>query len=269
MVRITHDNNKYVKILYWGMGGSGKTTILDTLYRLTREENKDITPRGTLHKISAPSGSTLYFDRVIFHSTKVNKVYYHVYTVGGLSRFYPLRKKIFKGTDAVIFVVDSQSQFFEDNIKSLKELKRITGEKLVRVIPMIIMLNKQDLEDKIEKEDLKQVLREEKLWYEPEQDHLNWNPMFFNTCALYEKRKNIYGSFIECVKQFHRRDAAEIPYSYIYKPPSPPEDLTLDSQFNGYNTEMEEEVEEESYCKYCGTKLTKEEQLTHNCQKLL
>ena len=52
MVRITQDNNKYIKILYWGMGGSGKTTILDTLYRLTREENKDITPRGTLHKIS-------------------------------------------------------------------------------------------------------------------------------------------------------------------------------------------------------------------------
>jgi GTPase SAR1 family protein len=43
MVKI--DGNKiYIKILYFGMYASGKTTILDTLYRLTKEENKDIIP---------------------------------------------------------------------------------------------------------------------------------------------------------------------------------------------------------------------------------
>jgi len=44
MVRWTADHNIYIKILYWGMGGSGKTTIVDTLYRLTKEQKKDITP---------------------------------------------------------------------------------------------------------------------------------------------------------------------------------------------------------------------------------
>ena len=128
MVRFTADHKVYIKILYWGMAGSGKTTVVDTLYRLTKEQKKDIEPTGNLTKIAMASGSTLYFDRGIFNSTKQRKVYYHVYTVAGQSRFSPLRKKIFKGTDGVIFVVDSQTHFFEDNIESLKELKNITRD---------------------------------------------------------------------------------------------------------------------------------------------
>ncbi|MFX1554085.1 MAG: ADP-ribosylation factor-like protein, partial [Promethearchaeota archaeon] len=125
MVRFTADHKVYIKILYWGMAGSGKTTIVDTLYRYTKENEIDIEPTGNLTKISMASGSTLYFDRGIFQSTKQQsrgKVFYHVYTVAGQRRFSPLRKKIFKGTDGVIFVVDSQTHFFEDNIESLKEL---------------------------------------------------------------------------------------------------------------------------------------------------
>ena len=152
MVRFTADHDVYIKILYWGMGGSGKTTIVDTLYRLTREHNKDIKPAGTLTKIAMASGATLYFDRGVFQSTTQRKVFYHVYTVAGQSRFHLLRKKIFEGTDGVIFVVDSQTYFFEDNIESLKELKNITRDKLISEIPLIFMLNKQNLTEDIEEE---------------------------------------------------------------------------------------------------------------------
>jgi GTPase SAR1 family protein len=150
------------------------------------------------------SGSTLYFDRGIFQSTKQKsrgKVFYHVYTVAGQRRFSPLRKKIFKGTDGVIFTVDSQTHFFEDNIESLKELKNITRGKLITEIPLIIMLNKQDLTEVIGEEDFKQVLKDEKLWYKPEDEHYRWNPIIYNTCALYEKRKDIYRSFTECARR--------------------------------------------------------------------
>jgi len=68
MVRFTADHKVYIKILYWGMAGSGKTTIVDTLYRLTKEQKKDIEPTGNLTKIAMASGSTLYFDRGIFNS---------------------------------------------------------------------------------------------------------------------------------------------------------------------------------------------------------
>ncbi len=204
MVRYTADHKVYIKILYWGMANSGKTTSVDTLYRLSKENEKDITPTGNLTKISMASGSTLYFDRGIFQSTKQKrqgKVFYHVYTVAGQRRFSPLRKKIFKGTDGVIFTVDSQTHFFEDNIESLKELKNITRGKLITEIPLIVMLNKQDLTEVIGEEDFKQVLKDEKLWYKPEDKLYRWNPIIYNTCALYEKRKDVYRSFTECARR--------------------------------------------------------------------
>jgi len=201
MVRFTQDHKVYIKILYWGMGGSGKTTIVDTLYRLTKEEKTDIEPTGELTKIQMASGSTLYFDRGIFQSTKQKKVFYHVYTVAGQSRFSPLRKKIFKGTDGVIFVVDSQTHFFEDNIESLKELKNITRDKLIKEIPLIIMLNKQDLTEVIGEEDFKQVLKDEKLWHEPDNELHLQNPIIYKTCALWNQQKDIYRSFSECARR--------------------------------------------------------------------
>ncbi|MFO7796017.1 MAG: ADP-ribosylation factor-like protein [Promethearchaeati archaeon] len=201
MVRFTADHKVYIKILYWGMGGSGKTTIVDTLYRLTKENKKDIEPTGNLTKISMASGSTLYFDRGIFQSTKQRKVFYHVYTVAGQNRFSPLRKKIFKGTDGVIFTVDSQTHFFEDNIESLKELKNVTRGKLINEIPLIVMLNKQDLTEVIGEEDFKQILKDEKLWYEPDNELYIWNPIIYKTCALWDKKKDIYKSFSECARR--------------------------------------------------------------------
>ena len=201
MVRFTADHKVYIKLLYWGMGGGGKTTVVDTLYRLTKEQKKDIEPTGNLTKIAMASGSTLYFDRGIFQSTKQRKVFYHVYTVAGQSRFSPLRKKIFKGTDGVIFVVDSQTHFFEDNIEALKELKSVTADKLIKEIPLILMLNKQDLTEVIGEEDFKQILKDEKLWFEPDDKHYIWNPIIYKTCALYDLRKDIYRSFSECARR--------------------------------------------------------------------
>lgn len=201
MVRFTSDQKVYIKLLYWGMGGSGKTTIVDTLYRLTNEGEKDIKPTGDLTKISMESGSTLYFDRGIFQSTKQRKVFYHVYTVAGQRRFSPLRKKIFKGTDGVIFTVDSQTNFLEDNIESLKELKNVTRGRLIKEIPLVVVLNKQDLTDVIGEEDFKQILKDEKLWYGPDHELYIWNPIIYKTCALWDKRRNIYRSFNECSRR--------------------------------------------------------------------
>ncbi len=201
MVQITEDNKIYIKILYWGIGGCGKTTIVDTLYRLTKEQNKDIEPIGTLTKISSASGATLYFDRGIFQSKKSNKVYYRIYTVAGQHSFSPLREKIFQGTDGVIFVADSQDHLLEDNIESLKELKVVSKGKLINELPLIIMLNKQDLQKVFREEDFKQILIDEKLWYKMDDKLSIWNPLIYETCALYNKNKDIYRSFSECARR--------------------------------------------------------------------
>jgi small GTP-binding protein len=205
LVKFSEDNKIYIKILYWGMAGSGKTTIVDTLYRLTKEQNKDVIPVGNLTKIERASGATLYFDRGVFQSKKQKQVFYNIWTVAGQSSFSSLRARIFLGTDGVIFVVDSQTKYFEDNIEALKELKNVARGKLIKEIPLIVMLNKQDLPDVIGEAEFLQVLKEEQLWFEHDNELNVYNPIIYETCALYNLRKNIYRSFTECGRQLINR----------------------------------------------------------------
>jgi len=199
------DGNIYLKIVYYGMAGSGKTTILETFHKLTKDGKKEIIPVSDLQKIDRASGATLYFDRGIFQSKKKRKVYYRVYTVAGQKGFSSLRIKVFNNldaeTDAVIFVVDSQTKFFEDNIEFLLELKNITKEKLIKEIPFIVMLNKQDLKEIIDNEDFIQILKQEKLWYDPPHELNMWNPLIYKTCALFEQEKDVYRSFYEIARR--------------------------------------------------------------------
>ena len=189
------------KITYWGMASSGKTTIVDTLHKLTTEEEKDIIPRGELIKIAKDSGATLYYDRGYFHSRQNDLILYNVQTVAGQKSFGPIRKSVFKGTNGVIFVVDSQTKYLEDNIEYLKELKSITKDKIITEIPLIVMLNKKDLAETIGVDDFIQILKEEKLWYEPSDNLVVWNPILYETCALYDQRKDFYRSFHEIIRR--------------------------------------------------------------------
>jgi GTPase SAR1 family protein len=199
------DGNIYLKIVYYGMAGSGKTTILKTLYKLTKDGKKEIIPISDLQKIDRESGATLYFDRGIFQSTKTKKVYYRVYTVAGQRAFSQLRAKVFNQldaeTDAVIFVVDSQIKYFEDNIEFLLELKNLTKGRLIKEIPLIVMLNKQDLKEVIDRENFIQILKQEKLWYDTSHELNMWNPLIYTTCALFEQEKDIYRSFYEIARR--------------------------------------------------------------------
>ena len=189
------------KILYWGMYGSGKTTAVNTIYKLSQEQELDIKPIGELTKIERASGATLYFDRGIFQSTRNQEVFYHIFTVAGQKSFETLRKKIYQGTDGVIFVFDSQTHLIEDNIESLKELKNLTGDNLIKKIPFIVMANKQDLNNVVNGDRVKSILEEENLWYKTNESLNMWNPIIYNTCGLYNQRKNIYRSFSEVARR--------------------------------------------------------------------
>ncbi len=207
MNTLNPDQNTEIKILYWGMGGSGKTTTLETLYKIIKTQKKEMgqlilyEPKGEIEKIEKTSGATLYFDRAIFLSHAQKRINYHVFTVAGQSSYSPLRSLIFKGTDGVLFMVDSQTHLFEDNIESLKELKNVSEGKLITEIPLIIMFNKQDLEEIISPSEFIEVLKHEKLWFDQNNALNIWNPFLYETCALYEKRKNIYQSFSECARR--------------------------------------------------------------------
>ena len=183
------------------MAGSGKTTALKTLYWLTKEQKKEIVPVSELVNYENNRGATLYYDRCTFQSRKQENIFYWVYTIPGRPSYFPIRRKIFEGTDGVIFVFDSRPQFLEKNIESLKELRNIARDKLNKEIPLIVLLNKQDLDNTIGTEDFKKVLIREKIW--SENNHkLNIKDLsLFDTCALYDEKKDIYNSFYECTRK--------------------------------------------------------------------
>jgi mutual gliding-motility protein MglA len=202
MVRINKAGEVFVKLLYWGCAGSGKTTAVDTLYRLTKETKTErFVPTGNLTKIAMASGSTLYFDRGIFQSKKQNKIFYHVYTVAGQTRFSPLRKKIFVGTDGVVFVFDAQKSRLNDNIESLKELKNVAKNNLISEIPLLVMVNKQDLPDAMKKSEVEKILEKEGLFHAPGHKLQSWNPIVYETIALYSNADNVYAVFSELARR--------------------------------------------------------------------
>ena len=57
------------------------------------------------------------------------------------------------------------------------------------------------------------------------------------------------------------------PFPYIFKPPSPPEDLGLAGQVQVEKVLTEEEQEYEPYCKHCGAKLPEGQTICHVCGK--
>ncbi|MFX1376178.1 MAG: hypothetical protein ACFFA0_10220, partial [Promethearchaeota archaeon] len=167
MVKLAKDNEIHTKILLWGMAPSGKTSFLEILHNMAKEENIDIRPTSDLAKISMASGATLYFDRAIFQSTLDSNEFYHVYTVPGVKRLARVRKRLFgkvgKGinvdvskTDGIIFCVNASKEFLRYNILFLKELvndiiKKKDNRYLIKDIPLVVILNKRASDDSINK----------------------------------------------------------------------------------------------------------------------
>ncbi len=202
MVKFTNNHEISIKILIWGIESSDKTKYVDTLYRMSEEQNIDIKPTGNLIKITLSNGSDLYFDRWIFQSKKHSKVRYHVYTVASHRRFKQLKKKIFKGTDGIIFVVNARMQFLEDNIESLKDLKKISKGDLIKKIPLIVILNlSRKTNENISREDFIEILKKEKLWYELGNKLHIWNPCIYE--AYFDKYPN--DEFFSCFSKCARR----------------------------------------------------------------
>jgi len=174
---------------------------VDTLYHLTETQKLDVVPTGNLVKIAMASGSTLYFDRGVFQSAKKSSIFFHVYTVAGQARFSPLRKKIFMGTDGIVFVMDGQRDRWEDNVESLKELKSVAGDDLITKIPLIVMLNKVDLENVLTVNQVEELLTQEGLMYPPDHELNMWNPLVYPSIAIMPAAQNVYRAFTECARR--------------------------------------------------------------------
>lgn len=141
---IIHHETKtiQIKLVYYGCAMSGKTTSLRKLFQYFALEN-------SLTSIETTTGRTLFFDYGIVNlDSKQWHIKLNIYSATGQDFYASTRPSTLSGTDGIIFVIDSQQEFLQDNLRSWKELQGYYRNKITK-IPIVFCLNKQDLENVI------------------------------------------------------------------------------------------------------------------------
>jgi len=134
----------HCKIVYYGIGYCGKTTNLQYVFKSIKPD-----VRGDMLSIATETERTLFFDFLPLDLGAVHgfRTRFHLYTVPGQILYERTRLAVLNGADGIVFVVDSQSEKFEENVQSITELEinlRRLGKDLGS-FPFVIQWNKRDL----------------------------------------------------------------------------------------------------------------------------
>lgn len=134
--------------MYYGPAMSGKTTSLKALFRILGKDNG-------LTSIETTTGRTLFFD---FGNLEFKGMEWDIkislYTATGQDFYKSTRPATLYGADGIIFVVDSQENLIKYNKNSWNELKKFYPEN-IKKIPIVVCLNKYDLENVVTEEVIK------------------------------------------------------------------------------------------------------------------
>ena len=135
-----------LKIVYYGPGLGGKTTNLQVLHGMLASNT-----RGKLISLATEKDRTLFFDFLPVSLGKVKgfAVKIQLYTVPGQVYYNKTRKLVLNGTDAVVFVANSQRGMRQENIESLQNMWENLKENNLDPdeIPTVLQYNKRDLTD--------------------------------------------------------------------------------------------------------------------------
>ena len=145
------------KIVYYGPGLSGKTTNIEAIHSMIKDDMK-----GKLISLPTETDRTLFFDflPVELGEIKGFKVRFHLYTVPGQVFYNRTRKLVLQGVDGIVFVADSQMNMLESNKESLNNLEENleTYGKNLKDLPFVVQYNKRDIKNIFSEEDLTRKL---------------------------------------------------------------------------------------------------------------
>jgi signal transduction histidine kinase/signal recognition particle receptor subunit beta len=137
------DKTINAKIVYYGTALSGKTTSLKYVHRVIDPER-----RIELVSLNTEGDRTLFFDflPIALGSISGYQVKLQAFTVPGQVKYNLTRRYVLRGADAVIFVADSRSEAFEDNVKSLVTLRENLEANSLdpEGVPLVLQYNKRD-----------------------------------------------------------------------------------------------------------------------------
>ncbi|WAR19394.1 ARF-like protein [Mya arenaria] len=127
------------RIAMIGLDGAGKTTIL---YRFKLNETISTIP-------------TIGFNVETLTPTKGLEL--TVWDMGGQERMRPLWRMYLRGTDGVMFVVDSGDR--ERIPEAKEELLRLLDTQEMKNVPLVVIANKQDLPGAVDAKDMTKRLQ--------------------------------------------------------------------------------------------------------------
>jgi signal recognition particle receptor subunit beta len=146
-----------IKVVYYGPGLSGKTTNLEHIYSKLPRDSK-----GKMVSMKTRADRTLFFDflPVSIGTIRNMRVRFLLYTVPGQVYYNATRKLVLKGVDAIVFVADSQEGAINQNKDSLNNLEENLGDLGMKLneIPWVVQLNKRDLSNIMDSEEIKKQL---------------------------------------------------------------------------------------------------------------
>jgi len=148
-----------IKVVYYGPALGGKTTCLQHVHRVTDPQR-----RTKLYSLNTASDRTLFFDLMSLNLGRIRgyRLAMQLYTVPGQVQYNATRRAVLSGADGVVFVADSQASQREANRESLANLwENLEANGLDREsVPLVLQLNKRDLEPSIPIDDMEADLNE-------------------------------------------------------------------------------------------------------------
>lgn len=132
-------SNNELKILFLGLDGSGKSTIIARLRDFKNEEIVEIYPTPFIK-----------VDTIQIDTKKIT-----VIEISGQQRYRNYCEMFYQEVQGIVFVIDGTDQ---KRLKLVKELIQKIDKDLGRKMPVVFLVNKQDTDGALNKGDIKEYI---------------------------------------------------------------------------------------------------------------
>jgi signal recognition particle receptor subunit beta len=159
MAKLSSDETAVnARILYWGIGGSGKTANLESIHRKLRADH-----RGEIQREATLIDPTVEYESLAIELGEVGglKTRIQMIAVPGGADQAPTRKQLLDQVDGVVLVIDSRRDRIDENVSSLNELSEMLHDygRSLEDVPLVLQYNKRDLSDPYAIEELYRKLK--------------------------------------------------------------------------------------------------------------
>lgn len=152
----------YIKIVYAGAPGAGKTTNLGWLHQEARGHD-----RSELQTAALGQDRLMWFDFEPLQPTEFRgfALRFLVVTVPGAVSSGATRKHALRGADGVVFVADSSQERLSETVRAFRETQQGLESPALDQgsVPLVVQLNKRDAPNALDAQDLRDALSPKKL----------------------------------------------------------------------------------------------------------